>query len=355
MSLFHYTPQSKAKIQSHPDEKYLGYISRRYTYFTADPYFDKLVTDKDSVVQTQLCLWVMFCCFNVLIPILCITRGKKIIEKLYKHSPTPRVLIAVIITTFLFNAAYFTAAVFLHSDGYPNVLDCHFSTTDSPCRIPRSASFYDNVLGILITKAFILPVTLSIELAAAVGVTKRLSPTKTKLAFFVQVIVVWQLFVFLHIMVGLVSIPIVMLTLISPASSLMMAGIGLLTLTIPICLLAIIPCPSIKKANVGGCLKSTMTTIEAFLIAITVSAIYYSYFVIVKEGIDMSGVKGYAISLLPSLPFTTIIWVAIKRYRKKSALESKRGREENVRPLLAQRHESFSTQEEMIDFSEDSM
>ena len=345
--------QSKAEIQSNTDEKYLGYISRLYTYYAADPYFDKLVVKKDNVVQTQLCLWIIFCCFNVLVPILCITRGKKISEKLYKHSPTSRVLRAVIITTFLFNAVYFSAAVLLHSIGYPTVLDCYFSTANYPCRIPRSASFYDNVLGVLITKAVILPVALIVELAAAVGITKGLSTTKTKPALFMHVIVVWQLFVFLHITVGLVSIPIVILTLISPASSLMMAGIGLLTFTILICFLAIVPCPSMK-ASVGGCLKSTMTAIEVLLIAITVFAIYYSYSIIVKEGINMSGVKGYAISLFPSLPITTIIWVVIKRYRKNRALESKRG-EENLRPLLAQRHESVSTQEEVINFSEDSM
>ena len=193
--------QSKAQIQSHPDEKYLGYTSRLYTYYAADPYFDKLVSDKRKIVQTQLYLWITFICLNMLIPTLCITRGRKIVHSLYKYSPTSRVLTAVILVMFLFNALYLSVVVCLHSKGYPTVLDCHLSTANSPCKIPRSASFYDNVLGILIAKAVILPVALTIELASAVGVTRGLSLTKTKLAFFVQVTVTWQLFVFLHILV----------------------------------------------------------------------------------------------------------------------------------------------------------
>ena len=252
---------------------------------------------------------------------------------------------------------YLSVAVVIHRGGLPNVLECYFNIARHPCNIPRSASFYSHVLGILITKGVILPTAFMVELAVAFFATKGASSTavKTKIIFLIaRVIATWQLFIFIQITVGLLSIPLVVLMFISPATTLMLTGGIILIVVFLIYLTAIIPCPTTKSVRVSRCLKSTMFVIEAFFTIITISSICYSHYIIVKEGINMSGVKGYAISLLPSLPITTIIWVATKQYRKKQAKANKR-RTNQLSPMLAQRSRSISTEEEIMNFSEDSM
>ena len=256
----------------------------------------------------------------------------------------------------LYNAMYLLVAVVIHRGGLPNVLECYFNIARHPCRIPRSASFYSHVLGILITKGVILPTAFMVELAVAFFATKGASSraVKTKIIFLARVIATWQLFIFIQITVGLMSIPLVVLMFISPATTLMLTGGGILIGAFLIYLSTIVPCPTTKSVRVSHCLKSTMFVIEAFFTIITISSICYSHYIIVKEGINMSGMKGYAISLLPSLPITTIIWVATKQYRKKRAKANKR-RTNQLSPMLAQRSRSISTEEEIMNFSEDSM
>ena len=333
---------------------YRGYISRMYSYFATDPYFSKLVTKKAAATSAQLSLWVTFTFLNVLIPILSITKGRMIFERISKCTETsnPRVPIAVSLALILFNFVYILSTLILHIQGLPTVLKCHLSKATYPCMIPRSATFYDYVIGILITKTVILPVAMLTELIAAVyiargpfSINRKMT---TRITLILKTFVIWQLLVFVQITVGLISIPVLVLTLISPTFSILTIGGLVILLLILMALFASIPLPSTKRMKGIQCLKMSISTAEMLILAACIMSSFGSYYIIVNDGVDMNGIKGYIMSLLPSILITIFAWIFKKRYfgRITKCTPKKNGTK------LSQRRENLSTDEEIINLSD---
>ena len=115
-------------------------------------------------------IWITFAILNLLIPILSITRGKMISKGLAKvgEASSQRLHRASILVMILYNVLYTTATIIMHTEGHSTVLECHLRNLADKCRIPQTAISYAYVLGILNTKAVILPVALLVELIAAV-------------------------------------------------------------------------------------------------------------------------------------------------------------------------------------------
>ena len=145
-------------------------IARWYTYYNSDSYFSKLDLNKKIIIHTLTGLWATFTLLNLLIPIISITRGKQIFQKLTKITATsnPRVYRATALVMVLFNFIWSLSALVLHISGYPSLLNCLLITAIHPCRIPPTVTSYFYVLGMLITKAVVLPLALLTELVVAV-------------------------------------------------------------------------------------------------------------------------------------------------------------------------------------------
>ena len=202
--------------------------------FSCDSYFSKLVYRKNHITFILIWLWTSFTFLNLLLPILSISRGKQIFQMLVKVTATPnqRVYIAVNLTVILLNIMYTMSMVFMHTKGYPIIIIC-LPLRTATCTIPRTATSYNYVLGILITKAVVLPVALLTELVAAIFIitsTQSIllkTTLKRRSSLFIKVIVIWKLLVFVQITVGLISIPLIVLTFISPVRVLL-SSIGII-------------------------------------------------------------------------------------------------------------------------------
>ena len=246
--------------------------------------------------------------------------------------------------------------------GYPSVLDCYLKTAKHSCRIPRTASNYNYVLGILITKAVVLPVALIVEFVVVVQAIRELSiddikmaSTKKCLRKFVHVFLIWQLLVFVQITVGLISIPMIVLTFISPVHAILLGAGIFLIIVLLIYILTNIPLPNTCKCTLKLqlhlLLQSFFVIAEVLIIAFLVTAIYFTYYIILKNGMNMSGTKGFILSLIPTIPIPIFIWIIKKRFFKQNLkMKKKRNKvgKRHSEETLLNRSISLSTEEEMI-------
>ena len=293
---------------------YYGYIARRYTYYNSDPYFSQLVSNKYRITQSLLGLWGTFLFLNLLIPILSITRGKQAFQWLTKATAVsnPRLYRVIVFTIILFNIIYILSVVILHFQGYPTATNCHISTSREHCTVPPTSTSYNYILGILITKVIILPVVLLTELTVLVYRVIKDSDSPPQIKQCTQIIVIWQLLVFVHITAGLISIPFLVLAFISPATVLLSSAGIFLVLLLMIFILTVFPIP--KQCNFKVLLQSCLSTAETLLIVAFVGSAFLTYYSIVKDGLNMSGVKGYITTLIPTIIISIFIWMLKKGF-----------------------------------------
>ena len=347
------------------DSSYQGYIAKSYTYFSTDSYSNKLSRNRWKILLTEGLLWATFAAINLLIPILFISRGKQFVNWDIKHNfPYRAGATMITIFNFLYTLVTFCTLLQHNTPGYPNVLDCFITANRHRCSIPRKAIFYEVSIGILITKVIILPAALLVELITVVYVTKRVSRsellpytsvqrTNTTCSFFTKVFMLWQVLIFTQIMVGSASIPFLIFLLVSPIQSILLA-VELIALIVSIagCLLGI-PLPTRCKFNAHSCVKSYFLYVQTLLIMVVIFLTSSTYCIIVKEGISMGSVKGYVMSLIPTIPISIIIWMIQERIRRKRG-KKKQGKGRELMTVLVRRKESFSTEEEMMHLSTNS-
>ena len=254
---------------------------------------------------------------------------------------------ATILVVILFNILYIIVMTAGHITGYPTVLSRYLNTAIHPYTVPTTETSYYYILGILITKVVILPVALMVEFVAAVYIAKEF--TTTRFTLVVQTFVIWQLLVFVQITVGLLSIPFLVLMFISPAFVLLQVGILLVLFLIIVFILTTIPLPNRRKCKLERCFQTLSVTIETVVIAALVASAYFTYFTITKSGMNMNGVKGYIVSLIPTLFITIFVWIIKKKFFGQTHNKKKRDLKEELKNVLMKRRESLSTEEEMID------
>ena len=354
-------------MSSQPNTGPTGYIAKWYTYYNSDSYFPKLSNGNTNLTNTLLGLWMTFTFLNLLIPTIFITRGKMIILHTLENFTVlskSRLYRATVATVILFNIIYTVFTIVLTVRGYPSVLKCYLKIVKNSCSIPQTASNYNYVLGLLITKAVVLPVALITELTTAVYTGRdllTLSVKSIKIPFlsyrltrhFVRVFITWQLLVFAQITVGLISIPIIVLAFISPVLVILLSAGILLIIILLIYILTNIPLPKkcTPKFQLRIYLRSFFAIAEILIVVVFTSSTYLTYFIILKHGMNMSGTKGFIISLIPTIPIPIIIWIVKKRFFKQN-LKMKRKRNKvgkrHLEETLLNRSISLSTEEEMI-------
>ena len=233
----------------------------------------------------------------------------------------------------------------LHSvHGYPTAINCYIATAREHCKVPPISTSYHYVLGAMITKVIILPIALLIELAVVVyRVTMDSDSLSPRIKHCTQVIVVWQLLVFAHVTVGLISIPLLVLAFISPASVLLTSVRIFLVPLLIMFILTMVPIP--KRCNFKVLLQSCLLTVETLLIVAFVGSAFITYYRITRDGLNMSGVKGYITSLVPTIIISIFIWM-LKKGSLRKQLNSMKGKQEKTKRCRVKSRESLSTESE---------
>ena len=223
----------------------------------------------------------------------------------------------------LFNFLWLLLELVLCIGGHPSLLKCFLRKKFHHCSIPPTSTSNSYIKGILITKAIILPIAFLTELAAAARVAKGALPlhvlhTKMKAygIFILRVFTIWQLLVFIQITIGLFSIPLFVLTLVSPGGTMLSSGGLVLVFLLLIFIFVSIPTPNKlkNKVHLRCCLSIAFTTVETFTVAAFLFSTYWCYYTIVRNGMSMDGIKGFVISLIPSLCMTVLIWIVKSKF-----------------------------------------
>ena len=68
----------------------------------------------------------------------------------------------------------------------------------------------------------------------------------------------------------------------------------------------------------------------------------------------MNSIKGYILSLLPTVPISIFVWTLKRKFTNKNAKHNTRTRERKMKGMLRQRRASLSTEEEMVFMSDTS-
>ena len=90
-------------------------------------------------------------------------------------------------------------------------------------------------------------------------------------------------------------------------------------------------------------MKSLLFMVETLLIAALFMSAFMTYYSIIKNGMNMDGVKGYIISLIPTILISISVWIIKMKYLEEV---KKKGRK-----LKIKRDNSLLSDEEVINLS----
>jgi hypothetical protein len=295
---------------------------------------------------------------NILIPVAFIKRGGWIYQFI-ATSRNKKVLNRMFLAMPIVSAIYFVSMIGSHikhqllSSYF--IWNCHnvignYSDTET---LP--VIFCHGILGMLITKVIILPAAILIELITAIVYATRmkaLHPNRSSCTTIGQVLALWQLFIFVQLTLGLITIPLLIMILISPAQSILITGVTLTPSLLFACLLMLTPCTKSCKSTLK---LHWSTLLENTVAACLITTAFLTYYSIVSYGASMNSIKGYILSLIPTVPISIFVWTLKRKFTHKNAKHNNiKARERKMKNTLQQRRESLSTEEEMIFLSDTS-
>ena len=219
------------------------------------------------------------------------------------------------------------------------------------CKSPPSRICHDAVV-IFITKAIVLPIAILTELITAAYITKKTIGYTHFCVSLVHVLALWQVFLFAQITVGLISIPLVIAVLTSPAQSILTLTILSLPFLLFTFIVVAIPCTKSCKDIPKSCwTKALETTLIVCLVTVT----FTTYYVIVSYGAVMESVKGYILSLIPAVPISISVWM-IKQKLQSEIVKINKHKGRHLKTVLVKRFSrTSSTEEEIIQMSDTSV
>ena len=212
-------------------------------------------------------------------------------------------VIAVLIGITLFNTLYVLSIVYALIYDYPKVwatMKESWSSNNLP--IPTGTRLYKDEEITLIIKYITLPVTVIIELFLAVKTCCCSCRCCS------ETLIWWNAMVFTQILVGQVTLPILILFFIAPAITISIIGTVVL---VYICLLiAMVYLAHIIRNHCSrkmcGRACAELLGLVAFL-ALLASLVAF-YFEVLQTGSNLTSIKGFIISLLPSAVASLTVW-----------------------------------------------
>ena len=293
---------------------------------------------------------------NILIPVAFIKRGGWIYQ-LISTSRSKYILSRIFPAMPIFTAIYFGVMIGSHIkhqlQSHPIIHNCHNIRNYSDAEM-LPVIFCRGILGMLITKVIFLPAAILTELiTAVVYIITRMTSLRSRSCCtnIGQVLVLWQLFVLVQLILGLITIPLLIMILISPAQSILVAGVTCTPFLLFACLLILTPCTKSCKSTLK---LHWSTLLENTVAACLITVAFLTYYSIVSYGASMNSIKGYILSLIPTVPISIFVWMLKRKFTSKNAKHNTRTRERKMKGTLQQRRASLSTEEEMVFMSDTS-
>ena len=229
-----------------------------------------------------------------------------------------------VIVTIL-NFLYLTATLILAlSTNYPvppiHLAECT-AISNLRCSPSYDSPLYKDQLTALITKMVVILIAIIIELLVAIKAPIKITllPASwchsSKCLRPVQVILLWNTFVFVQIWLGLISLPACILLLITPLQTLpVLCGIVLAVILFIVCLLQFRNQYRVRTSHFGRACGYFSWYLLLFALIV---AVYALYFFLAPTGTSLS-TGGVIFSLLPSIALSVVSWLAKRKFLSKN-------------------------------------
>ena len=347
--------QSKAyaKAQGIPttwSQEDRGYIARWYNYFSAEAYY----RSKESGERIRKVLLIVFILLNLFILHITVMYGPKAYCRFYeilndRSQKTSSIYLAVGITTTILNFAYLTATVVLcvsvNKHNIPPIYaECN-ATSDwvGGCSPPHDSSLYKDELASFITKILVIIIAMIVHLLVAfkVPIKTGLLTTKwrhsSKCYRVFQIILLWNIFVFVQIWLGLISLPACLLLLIAPLQTISLlceAFLMIASLTVLIaCLLQFG-----RRCHIRTCCfeKACGHLLWYLILAALTVAIAFLYLFLLPQGKSLSNARGVIFSLLPPIALSITSWAIKRKFLSKDSTKRKLEKQLSIGSVLTE-------------------
>ena len=313
-----FNPQSKAyaKAQGLPttwSEEDQGYIARYYGYYDAEGYG----TEEAGSTIRKLLL-AIFILLNLFVIYTTITHGKQWYCRfcdIMKECSTSKVYSAVGISMATFNFLYLTSIVVMDTIYSISPSHCMDEHTGS-CSAIYTSTIHKDEFTARIVKGVVIFIAIITELLVAIRISKKaVLPMANKC---IQIVVIWNMFAFVQIWVGLLFLPACIFLIIGPLQTIPVLCAAIM---IPPWLIAFI---SILlqfgnqlhirnwdyKINTVVCIHSS----RQFIFAALIVALMTLYFYLSPGGTSLSSTEGILFSLIPSFILSATAWGIKRRY-----------------------------------------
>ena len=319
-----------AKVQGVPttwSQEDQGYIATWYSYYSAESYYGTLNPGIRKVLLT------IFILLNLFILHTTITHGVEWYCRFYdilneRSQQTSSIYTAVGITTTVHNILYLTATVVLPlsaNDPVPPIRRAECTAISNLCCSPSyDSALYKDELMAFITKMVVILTAIITELLVAIikaPVKITLLPASwcrsSKCFRPVQVILLWNTFVFVQIWLGLISLPVSVLLLITPLQTLsILCAAVLIVAFIAAFIVHLIQFGNqchVGTSHLGGACAYFSWNLLFFSLVFAVSTLY---FFLAPVGTSLSK-SGIIFSLLPSIALSVASWLAKRKFLNK--------------------------------------
>ena len=229
--------QSKAyaKAQGVPskwEQKDQGYIATWYSYYIAEACYG----DEKDRQFIRLWFLLIFFSLNILIVITNATHGKKLHSKFCKFIDDRfqlvlKIYVAAAMTMTLGNLLYLTLSVLLYIyETTPNMFmaECNATAPYMDCSPPHDSSLYQDEKNAFIIKIIVVSIAIIADVAVAVWIVKNENGNTSYSHKIFKGFLLLNVFVFIQLIVGLVSIPVCTFLLITPLQTIPMVCAGIL-------------------------------------------------------------------------------------------------------------------------------
>ena len=354
--------QSKAyaKAQGVPtswSQEDQGYIARWYSYYCAEAYF----RSKEIGKNTRKVLLIIFILLNLFILHTTVIYGTKWYCRFYeilndRSQKASGIYLAVGITTTILNFAYLTATVVLcvnkHSIPPIYVAECTaISDWVGGCSPSHDSSLYKDELASFITKMLVIIIAMIVHflIAFKVPIKTALLTTKwrhsSKCYRVFQIILHWNIFLFVQMLLGLISLPACLLLLIAPLQTIsLLCEVCLMIASLTVLIVCLLQFG--RRCHIRTCcFEETCGHLLWYLIlaALTV-AITFLYLFLLPQGESLSNARGVVFSLLPPIALSITSWTIKRKFLSKDSTKRKLEKQLSI--------SSMSTEEEDLQDSD---
>ena len=342
--------QSKAyaKAQGVPskwEKKDQGYIATWYSYYIAEAcYGDE--RDRQSI---RLLFLIIFVLLNALILITIATNRMLLYSKFCKILDERSQLVSNIygaagMTMMLISPAYLIwTAVLYKYETTPNIFmaECNATTPYMDCSPPHDSHLCQDETKAFIIKIVVFSIAIIVEMVVAVLIVKNDTENGNRfdrkclniLVKISKTFLLWNVFVFIQIMAGLVSLPVCTFLLITPLQTIPVVCAGILYFALAaVFFLGLLQlcCGQKKEEDIeGGKKLMTFCTYALFYLisvalAVALSQLYFSL------SSPQSTYAAVFFTLLPPIVLSVITWMLKRKFLSKDSNK----KQEKSEPLL---------------------